>query len=120
MTFSVGQRVIFVFGYCMGIPNYDEGVITKIDGEWVTIHCDNTGGQKRIPLKGRGTGKYDLTLHVSRLLKGDDESRVIDAWHTQFHGGDGSKKESSGLLITLAQKYFIVGSGTAKDFRVTV
>ena len=109
MSISVGQRAIFVFGYCMGIPNYDDGVITTIDGDWITVECNAPDDRSRIPLKSRGTVNYRITLHVSRLLKKEDEARVIDAWYHFFINRSDETTEkltkSSETLIDIARQY---------------
>jgi hypothetical protein len=119
-VFSLGQRVIFVFGYCLGIPNYDEGVITRVDADWITVECENTDGRSRIPLKAR-TMNYGITLHVSRFLNPDDEQRVIDAWyHFSINRSNTpleKRVESSELLMRIARQYQ-PSSETKRDYRL--
>lgn len=120
-VFSLGQRVVFVFGYCMGVPNYDEGVVTKVvDAEWITVECGNPDVQSRIPLN-RGGFHYSVTVPVCRILKPDDEQRVIDAWYHFFRSDTPVEKrvDSEEILLRTASSYpYGDGRSAIKDYMV--
>lgn len=100
---GVGDHRLFLFGYCAGIPSFDDGIVHSIDNGMATLLC--ASNRTRIPVKRKcqiDCTKYTITLPVSRLVSVDDEQYVIKAWH-QLMNSDYSKNPQK-MLQHIAYK----------------
>ena len=100
---TVGGRRLFLFGYCAGIPSFDDGIVQLIEDGVVTISC--ASDDTRIPLQRKSQIdciKYTIMLPMSRLVLVDDEQYVTDAWH-QVMNRDYSKNPQN-MLQRIAYK----------------
>jgi hypothetical protein len=79
---TAGDRRLFLFGYCAGIPSFHDGIVQLIEDGIVTMSC--ASDDTRIPLQRKSQIdciKYTIMLPMSRLVLVDDEKYVIEAWH---------------------------------------